>query len=182
MATASLSLACALTKRRLVAFDSFQGLPEPEEVVRNLGSGSVLEYKAGDFSATLEEAENNVQQWGDIHVCEFVKGFFNQTLPQRNPEERYVLIFEDADLPQSVLTVLKWAWPRLQDGCIFFCHEARDFEVVKLFYDYNWWNKNVGESAPGFLGSGCGLPLSANGSMLGYTVKLISDPRDKDSS
>lgn len=170
-ATASLSLACALTNRRLLVFDSFRGLPEPEEAVTNLVGGAVLPYKAGDYCGTLNEVRQTVTQYGDFRVCEFVEGFFDQTLPLRNPDERYVLIFEDADLPSSVRTVLQWTWPKLHTGRTFFCHEAADKEVVELFFDDGWWKERMGCRAPGFVGSGAGLPLGPSGSCLGYIVK-----------
>lgn len=175
-ATASLSLACALTNRRLLIFDSFRGLPEPEEAVTNLVGGAMLPYKAGDYCGTLDEVRQTVTQYGDIRVCEFIEGFFDQTLPQRDPSERYVLIFEDADLPSSVRSVLQWAWPKLRAGQTFFCHEAADKEVVELFFDDGWWKERVGCRAPGFVGSGLGLPLGPSGSCLGYIVKASDQP------
>lgn len=168
-ATASLSLACALTGRRLVVFDSFEGLPHDDEIT-SLGTGEVLNYKAGDLMGSIDEVKSNVLRWGKIESCEFVKGFFDHTLPQRIPE-RYVLVFEDADLPSSVRTVIKWVWPLLQDGCIYFCHEARDYEVVSIFFDAKWWKEEVCFPAPGFVGSGLGIPIDPRGSMLGYALK-----------
>lgn len=174
--TASLSLACAMTNRRLIVFDSFEGLPEIREEVSNIGDQRVLQYKARDYCGTLNEVKHNVREWGDIRVCEFVKGFFDDTLSSRNSEELYVLVFEDVDLPSSVRTVLRWVWPRLHDGCTFFSHEARDKEVVELFFDNVWWKNTLGCRSPGFIGSGVGLPLNAWGSCLGYTVKLRALP------
>lgn len=178
-ATASLSLACALTGRRLKAFDSFEGLPEPNEKVTHLSTGAEVPYRAGQYLGTLDEVKRNVSRGGDLSVCEFVKGFFGQTLPSREATEQYVLIFEDADLPTSVRAVLEYAWPRLREYGLFFCHEARDKEVVQLFYDSTFWREKLNSEAPGFVGSGCGLPLDFRESqpMLGYAIKLPADSR-----
>ena len=175
LSTASLSLACALNHRRLIVFDSFEGLPEPEESVRHLTSGSAVPYHRGQYMGTLEEVECNVSRFGDIGVCEFVKGYLEDTLPNRDPEERFVLIFEDADLPQSVRSVLRGAWKRLQADCVFFCHEARDQEVVNLFFDQGWWAQAIGELAPGFIGSGVGVVsgLGLDWCCLGFAVRRI---------
>ena len=173
-ATASLSLACALTGRRLKVFDSFEGLPEPNEKVTHLSTGAEVPYRAGQYHGTLEEVKRNVSRGGDLSVCEFIKGFFDETLPLRDAAEQYVLIFEDADLPRSVRTVLKYCWPRLREYGLFFCHEARDKEVVQLFYDKTFWREQLSSEAPGFVGSGCGLPVDFRESqpMLGYAIKL----------
>ena len=170
-ATASLSAACAACGRMLKVFDSFAGLPEPQERVTNLTTGAELQYKAGDLTGTLDEVKRTVQSGGDLSVCEFVQGFYDATLPLLDPAQQFVLIFEDADLPESVRSVLTYCWPRLHDGCIFYCHEARDKEVIDLFYDAKFWRETLKSKSPGFTGSGCGLPLDLNYSMLGYSVK-----------
>jgi O-methyltransferase len=171
--TSSLSLACALVKRRLIVFDSFEGLPPPESDVVNLDTGNKLPYAVGQFAGTLEEVKKNVGQFGDLRVCEFVKGYYNDTLPGRDRSQKFVLIFEDADLPESVRSVITWTWGKLQDGCSFFCHEARDREVVEIFFDNNWWRQAIGESAPGFIGSGTGVMAgpTMDWCCLGYAIR-----------
>ena len=172
ISAASLSLACALTNRRLILFDSFAGLPDPEETVHHF-TGATVSYERGQYTGTLGEVEANIRRFGEISVCEFVPGYFDETLPHRSPTERFVLIFEDADLPQSVRSVICGAWRKLQPGGIFFSHEARDREVVDLFFDQNWWNQNIGEAAPGFVGSGGGM-MSGPGldcCNLGFTIR-----------
>jgi hypothetical protein len=171
--TASLSLACALTNRRLTVFDSFEGLPEPDHVVHNFDTGREVPYHRGQYAATLEEVRSNVGRFGDIRVCEFIPGYFDSTLPLRDEDERFVLIFEDADLPASVRSVLRGAWKKLQPGCPFFCHEARDREVVSLFFDRQWWTEAIGEDPPGFIGSGVGMMSGPglNWCCLGFTVR-----------
>lgn len=171
--TVNLSFACAAVGRRLIICDSFAGLPEPTDSDKGLFNIKLmrqLHYKKGDFSGTLDEVRNTVAKYGRIDVCEFVPGFFENTLPDR--KERYVLIFEDADLVSSVKTTLKFAWPRLQNGCKYFTHEARDYQIAMLFFDKEFWS-GLSSSPPGLIGAGIGLPFSPEGSDLGYTVKGI---------
>jgi O-methyltransferase len=179
MSTASLSLVCRLAGRRLFVFDSFEGLPEVRERVFDF-TGSEVHYSTGSFAGSLDEVRRNVERLGDISVCEFIPGFFSETLPKRPPDERYILIFEDADLPTSVRDVLRFAWPRLQDGCSFFSQEARDRDVVEIFFDHGWWLSNLQERAPGIIGSGIGLPLTRLGSGLAYALRTPST-RDQSS-
>jgi O-methyltransferase len=164
--SSSLSLACRAVGRRLFVFDSFEGLPDRGEV-RAILNGDLLKYKRGDFTGTLDEVRSNIAKYGDLQSCVLVAGFFDETLP-RLSDERFVLIFEDADLPSSVRSVLRWAWPRLQPGCLFYTHEARDLEVVKLFFNDELWSSLHGEAAPGIVGSGSGLMLLPSGSCLAY--------------
>ncbi|MEI9959645.1 MAG: hypothetical protein WDM76_00535 [Limisphaerales bacterium] len=80
-------------------------------------------------------------------------------MTKRPKEEKYALIFEDADLVESVKDVLRYAWPKLGVNCHFFSHEAVDLEVVKLFYSDTLWNEMHGTKAPGLAGAGLGLPI-----------------------
>jgi hypothetical protein len=173
MSTATFSLVCALTGRRLIVFDSFEGLPEVQERIFDF-NGKEVRYSSGSFAGSLDQVRSNVGRLGDLSVCDFVPGFFCDTLPKRPREERYVLIFEDADLPSSVRDVVKFAWPKLQDGCRFFSQEARDREVIEIFFDQGWWMSNLQERAPGIVGSGIGLPLTRLGSGLAYAVRTPS--------
>jgi hypothetical protein len=171
--TACLSHACKLTRRKYLVFDTFAGLPEGG-VVRHIGDMEKLNYKPGEYGAGLESVRAVVAQHGAIDVCEFVPGIFSQTLPPR-VDDRYVCVFEDADLVPSVQSVLDWAWPRLQFGCKFFSHEARDLEVMQLFFDQNYWRSKHGTAAPGVVGSGIGLPLCINeGDKSSYLLPLGS--------
>lgn len=174
MSTASLSLACRAAGRRLVVFDSYEGLPEPLEQVTGIATSQPVPYFKGQLKGMLEEVKQNVSSFGEIGVCEFVKGYFEDSLPGRDSAEKYCLIFEDADLPSSVRTVIRHAWPRLQNGCFFFTHEARDLEVMKIFFDDSFWKETVDSNAPGIVGSGLGLTLSPVGSGLGYVRKTTS--------
>lgn len=155
-----------------MCFDSFEGLPKPQESSTHIADGSVVPFSQGQFKGTLEEVKMNVSQFGDISVCEFVKGYFEDTLPSRPEGERYCMIFEDADLPSSVCTVIRYAWRRLQDDCAFFSHEAQELAVMKIFFDDRFWKETLGCVAPGFIGAGLGLPLSLRGSRLGYAKKI----------
>jgi O-methyltransferase len=161
LSTVVISIAARYAARRLIVFDSFQGLPEPMETVHQVASGKVIEYKKGSYAGTLEEVRSVVAQYGEIDQVEFVQGFFCHSLPSRPADERYALIFEDADLVESVRDVLKHAWPRLQNECLFFSHEALDLEVTKLFFNDAFWLEVHGCKAPGLAGVGMGLPIDA---------------------
>lgn len=161
----------------MIVFDSFEGLPEPVEKVHSIASGKVVEYTKGAYSGTLEEVRSLVEQYGEIDQVEFVKGFFCHTLPARPADERYALVFEDADLVESVRDVLQHAWPRLEPECIFFSHEALDLEVAKLFFSDDFWLKAHGCEAPGLVGVGLGLPIDAGKSgtfgMRGFGIRGV---------
>ena len=172
--TANLSLVCALVGRKLVVCDSFEGLPDPSDNDRfhvQEIKGKRKEYKKGQYAGALEEVRANIKRYGDITVCEFVKGYFEETLPSLR-ERMLVFIFLDVDLNASLATCLRFLWPRLQEQCFLFSHEAQDMAFVSLFFDHAWWQNELKTEAPGFIGAGTGLPLGiGKGSSIGYTKK-----------
>jgi hypothetical protein len=173
---ANLSLVCALCDRKLEIFDSFEGLPEPFSADKEhflLNTQEVHSYLKGAYRGTLSEVRRNISQYGEIAVCNFHAGYFDQTLP--NFREKSILIFLDVDLIDSLKTCFRFLWPLLQDGCYLFTHEAHHMEIAAVFFEEGWWRSNLQCPAPGLIGAGTGLgllPLSGGfGSALGYTIK-----------
>ena len=137
--TISLSLACAMTHRRLFVCDSFEGLPEPDDDEKldinahSAFSNTIYRWERAEFRSAggLEGVKATVQKFGNIEACEFVKGYFVDTLSTLDTES-IVLIFEDADLKSSVQCCLKSLWPKLQKNCRFVCHEPWSINVVSV--------------------------------------------------
>jgi O-methyltransferase len=173
---ANLSLVCALCRRQLEIFDSFEGLPGPSDADKQhvlVNEHEVHTYSKGSLRGTLAEVRANISKNGAISACNFNVGYFEQTLSKF--QGKCVLIFLDVDLVESLKTCFKHLWPLLQDGCYLFTHEARHTEIAALFFEEGWWQSNMRCKAPGLIGAGTGLGLlpSPGGfhSALGYTVK-----------
>jgi O-methyltransferase len=161
LSSVALSIAAKYAGRKLLIFDSFEGLPEPIQAITHIADDKKTVYKKGDLAGSLDEVRAVIQKHGEIGCVELIKGFFCDTLPKRPADEKFAMIFEDADLVESVRDVLRYAWPKLSEGCYFFSHEAPDLEVVKLFYCDKLWNEMHGINAPGLAGAGLGLPIDA---------------------
>ena len=171
--TANLSLVCELVNRKLLVYDSFKGLPEPSSKDKihysHLSKRKDI-YEKGQYKGELEEVKKNIEKYGCVSVCEFRKGYFEDTLPHLT--NKCVLAFLDVDLNSSLKTCLIHIWPKLQEGSYLFSHEAMDTNFVSHFFDKKWWEINLRYKAPGFIGAGTGLPLKIHtGSSIGYTIK-----------
>jgi hypothetical protein len=162
-ASVILSIGAQATGRKLLIFDSFEGLPEPVEAVRSVAKQTLIEYRKGMYAGRLDEVSGNIGRLGEPDRVEYVKGFFAETLGARPADERYAFIFEDADLVSSVKDVLREAWPRLLAGCPYFSHEAQDLEVCAIFFDRDFWDANFGCRPPGLVGVGTGIPVNVGG-------------------
>lgn len=149
---ANLSLVCRITGRKLKVFDSFEGLPAGEK-----GDRSGKYYQKGEFAGTLDEVKLNIKKYGAIECCEFIKGWFNDTLPKLNAP--VLLAWLDVDLESSLHTCVKNIWPNLIDHGYIFIDEATDPDHISLFYSEKWWQKYFNCNPPGLIGAGTGLPL-----------------------
>jgi len=96
--TAKISLATKHAGRQLVVFDSFEGLPENTEEHQKSVLGHSIEgwFKAGNFNGSLDEVKQNVTNYGDISVCSFIKGWFEDTMPSF--KQPIALAYLDVDL------------------------------------------------------------------------------------
>lgn len=149
---ASLSLACSLVGRKLVICDSFEGLPPANPEDRGAAG-----YKAGQYAGALEEVKANIAKFGDISVCEFVKGWFEDTLPHLS--DPIALAFLDVDLDASLNTCVLNLWPRLVDEGYIFIDEFVNVDYCSLFYSERYWKEHFDRTPPGMIGAGTGLAL-----------------------
>jgi len=168
--SASLSLACQLTGRRLLVCDSFAGLPATGQHLYLAPHAGIYGYlQAGMFTGTLAEVQQNIARFGALAVCDFVPGFFADSLPQVT--QPVVFAFLDVDLPTSFQDCLRALWPRLAAEGLIYVDDIGCMELVQIFFDDEWWQREIGCNAPGIVGSGCGLPLHPVYSNIGYTRK-----------
>lgn len=149
---ANLSLVCDIVGRKLIIFDSFQGLPKGEENDRE-----AKYYQPGEYSGSLYEVKTNIKKFGSYQGCEFVQGWFKDTLPKyRRP---VLLAFIDVDLEASLHTCMINIWSNLVLGGWIFTDECVHTDYIALFFSEMWWKKYFQTTPPGLIGAGTGLPL-----------------------
>ncbi|MDQ6786879.1 MAG: TylF/MycF family methyltransferase [Acidobacteriota bacterium] len=149
---ANLSLVCRMTGRKLLIYDSFEGLPEKVEGDREAGG-----YETGDYCGTLEEVRENIRRYGAIEVCEFVQGWFNDTLPQL--KQPVLLAFLDVDYEASLETCVRYIWNNLTEKGYIFIDEYVGLDYCSIFYSETYWKRFFNRTPPGLVGAGVGLPL-----------------------
>jgi O-methyltransferase len=142
--TAKLSLATKMIGRKLLVYDSFEGLPDVDEAEKNL-------FGKGEYTGALDEVKKNVSKYGTLDVCGFVRGWFNQTMPNLN--DPVLVAFVDVDLRDSLETCLTYIYPKLVPGGVIFSHDGHLPICVDLMRDSNFW-KRFNEPAPEFEGLG----------------------------
>jgi len=174
--TANLSLVAGLCDRTLVAFDCFEGMPDPGEADAEhvlVASERVHTYEENSWPASLQEAVDNIERYGDPSAVTIRPGYFEETMPAF--DEPVALAFLDVGLRSSAETAIRELWPLLGDGRYLFTHEAKHMEIAGLFFDGEWWHEHLDIEPPGLVGAGSGLGLhpapDGFSSLLAYTVK-----------
>jgi len=142
--TAKISLAAKHTGRQLIVFDSFEGLPDNKEEHQKSVLGHSIEgwFKAGNFNGSLDEVKENVTSYGDISVCTFIKGWFEDTMPSF--KQQVALAYLDVDLASSTRTCLKNLYPLISPGGAIYSQDGDFPLVIEVFKDEKFWREELG--------------------------------------
>jgi O-methyltransferase len=154
--TAKFSIAAKATGRELVVFDSFEGIPPNEEVYRNLWGNTVV-FNKGHYSGSIEAVKANVTLCGEIGVCHFIKGFFEDSM--KDFDKPVAAAYLDVDLASSTRTCLKYLYPRLVPGGYLFSQDGHLLPVLEVFNDERFWQRELNCPKPVLHGAGRGTIL-----------------------
>jgi O-methyltransferase len=150
--TAKLSLIAKAIGRRLFVFDSFAGLPENDEKHDRSIFGEAIDFGKGRYTGLLEEVRVNVQRFGALDVCEFVAGWFDDTMPHFR--EPVAVAFIDVDLASSTKTCIQYLYPLLVPGGCLFSHDGHLPLCLDAIRDDDFWTDVVGCRRPPIPGLG----------------------------
>ncbi len=161
--TAKLSLMARLAGGRLLAFDSFQGLPDNAERHEDL-LGRRMEFRRGAFRGRLREVQRTVQEFGAPDVVQYHKGWFHETLPRL--QGVVDVAFLDVDLLESTRTCLLNLVPRMRPGGVIFTQDGHLRAIAGLLADAAFWRGSVGVEPPSIPGLGSekflAIPMGAS--------------------
>ncbi len=151
--TAKFSLAARAAGRKLVVFDSFEGIPpNDEDHGHNLFGQHTPHFNAGSYAGGLDEVKGNVARWGAPEVCEYVPGWFENSMPGFN--QPVAAAYVDVDLASSTRTCLKHLYPLLVPGGAIFSHDGHLPLVQEVLTDDAFWRGEVGVPRPPIEGLG----------------------------
>lgn len=150
--TAKISLAAKIVKRKFFVFDSFEGIPAHQEKHgKNIFGGDAY-FPKGSYAGSLEEVKKNVEKFGDIKSCEFIKGFFDKTMPDF--KKKVAVGYLDVDLASSTKTCLKYLYPLLIKGGVLLSQDGHLPWIIELLSDKNFWLKEIRVETPKMEGLG----------------------------
>lgn len=111
-----------LIRRRFHLFDSFAGIPPPEEqdieLALNVG---------GESACSLEDVKKNMRDWGiQEEILVYHPGLFRDTMP-RAPIGNIAILRLDGDLYSSTKVCMEHLYPLLTPGGYVICD---DFDLT----------------------------------------------------
>jgi O-methyltransferase len=139
--TAKFSLAARIRNRPLFVFDSFEGIPPNNEKHERDIFGARAGFAPGDYKGSLEEVRSNLQKYGCLDSCIFVKGWFEDTLPSF--DRPVAVAYIDVDLASSTRTCLKYLYPLLIPGGVLLSQDGHLPLVLDVFRDEDFWKNEV---------------------------------------
>lgn len=150
--TSKFSIAAKWVHRRLVVFDSFEGIPENDEFHNKNIFGKAVSFPKGSYCGTLDEVKGNISKFGELEVCDLIKGWFDDTMPKFSGP--IVAMYLDVDLASSTRICLKYLYPLLIPGGILYSQDGHLPLVLDVFKDDEFWEKEVGCPKPRIEGIG----------------------------
>jgi hypothetical protein len=120
------ALSTTQKNKRIWAFDSYEGIPLAGEFdTEQAGIGAITHNKflpieerlisSGITCHSVENVKDNFAKWNlPIHNIEFVKGWFQNTLPNyENQIDKISILRLDGDLHESTLVCLQHLYPKV---------------------------------------------------------------------
>ena len=150
--TSKLSLVARLAGKKLYVFDSFEGIPENREIHGRNIFGGAAHFNKGDYRGSLDEVRAAVSKFGDIEVCEFIKGWFEDTMPSF--KEPVGVAYVDVDLQSSTKMCITFLYPLLVPTGRIFSQDGHLPLIIELLNDETFWEKEIGVKKPEMKGLG----------------------------
>lgn len=127
------------SKKKVIVADSFEGLPQPD--MKFPGNENCDFWNNKFLSVPLEEVKNNFQKYQLLEGVEFVKGWFNITLPMLLGP--FAIIRVDGDLFESVMITLDALYSKLSVGGFVILDEYMKLPSCRNAVEIFRWKNNI---------------------------------------
>lgn len=160
--SAKLSIIAKMVGKKLMIFDSFEGLPEVDEFNKKdfnarKGAEWVSDWTAGRYAARLDYVKDNITRFGEVSVCSFHKGWFCDSIKPEVLPDKVAMAFVDVDIPSSAKDCFVPIWPRLSERGVFFMHDIGFIKLLQTIMDEKLWTEQFKEFPPIIFGAGYGM-------------------------
>lgn len=109
--------------RLLHLFDTFEGLPQPDQIDSA--------FHKGQYACSLETVRAYLSSFSGV---EFYKGYFPETAAPVE-SRTFSFVHLDVDLHESTSQALRFFYPRMNPGAILVSHDYVEFPGVRAAFD-----------------------------------------------
>ncbi len=110
-------------QRKLILFDTWEGLPEDGKYEWVL--------KKGELNASLSKVKERLKGYSNV---EYKKGLIQDTL-KKYKNNKFAFVYLDLDLYNSTKYALEFLYPRMVKGGIILTHDYDNFKDVQIAFD-----------------------------------------------
>lgn len=144
MLVAHTLLALGATDRKLVLYDTFEGLPLPGDNDYDLiGSHAADRWREGWIKVGIDEVAQNLYSTGYPRAqMLFIKGMVEETIPPGR-HERVAIARLDTDWEASTRVELEHFWPRLSPGGVMIIDDYGHWQGARKAVDEFFADKPV---------------------------------------
>lgn len=140
------------TERNIFLYDTFDGMPEPDQRDLSADGGSAhaawkMHKDRGEkwgFGGQLKEIEDRILGTGyPAEKCVFVKGMVENTIPAQVPNDSIAILRLDTDLYSSTRHELNELYPKLSTGGILIIDDYGYFQGAREATDEYLEENNI---------------------------------------
>lgn len=134
----STKLICEAKKENnLFVFDTFEGLPEVEEIDKSENKFE-CNFEKGQYKANYDDVKDYLKSYKNVFLH---KGIFPQTNSEKINDKKFIFVHLDVDIYSSTKDCLEFFYPRMEKGAILISHDYSTAKGVKKAFDEFFKNK-----------------------------------------
>ena len=128
----STKLICeAKGENSLFVFDTFEGLPEVNEIDKSKKKFE-CNFKKGQYCSDYEDVKSYLKEYKNVFIK---KGIFPKEGFKLVENKKFIFVHLDVDLYKSTKDCLKFLYPRMEKGGVLISHDYSTAKGVKIAFE-----------------------------------------------
>jgi O-methyltransferase len=112
-------------------FDTFEGLPEVQEIDKSNNKWE-CNFEKGEFNSDFDDVKNFLSKYENVEVH---KGLFPKETGKYVKNKEFIFVHLDVDIYSSTLECLKFFYPKMEKGAVLISHDYITAKGVKKAFD-----------------------------------------------
>ncbi|GBE20397.1 macrocin-O-methyltransferase [archaeon BMS3Abin17] len=118
-------------------FDTFEGLPKPQEIDRSKHKWE-CDFIEGQYKSDFEDVKNYLKEYKDVKIY---KGLFPDSADKEVKKQKFIFIHLDVDIYSSTKDCLEFFYPKMKKGAVLLSHDYSTSKGIRKAFDEFFKNK-----------------------------------------